>query len=364
MKTADRYLARELTGPFFVGVFGFLMMLVSGKLMDLIRLVMAQSATTRQVMEIVAFRMPQFVVFALPVAMLFGVSLGVNRMARENEISVMRLSGMSLKRIVLPLLAVAAAVSLCSFYINETIVPTANHRASMAEYRLFFKVRPTAIRADVFFGAGPYKFYIGEMQKLSDAADPSRISFRLSRVMVFETRTGAYPVVYTAQTAIARGTRWTLYRGVRRELDANGFTRVDMGFPKYAFDVDRTVGTLWTMTQTPEEMTAAQLSRAIVEGERTGNADVRQWQVEYYLKFALPFACVVLALISMPLAVHFGRGGGFTGILIALLLFFAYIQAYFAFKELGSSLLPPLAAAWLPNAAFALVGAVMLWREE
>jgi LPS export ABC transporter permease LptG len=364
MKIADRYLARELIGPFFVGVFGFLLMQISAVLMNLIRLAMDKDAGVAQILRVVAYRLPQFIVFALPVAVLFGVSLGISRMSRENEITVMRLSGMSLRRILLPLLVVAAGISVLSFYINETVAPAMNHRASQAEYQLFFKVKPVAVRADVFFGSGPYKFYVGSMQRLKDAAHPTRTTLTLTRVMVYEMRSGAYPVLYSAQTASADGMRWTLYNGVRRELDARGFTTNEVAFPKFTFDVDRAVGALWTAAQTPDEMTAAQLSRAIVEGQRAGNADVSEWRMEYYLKFALPFACVVLALISMPLAVHFGRGGGFTGILIALGLFFLYVQGYLVFKQLGGSVLPPLMAAWLPNAAFALVGVFLLWREE
>ena len=364
MKTADRYLARELLAPFLVGVFGFLLMQVSAVLMNLFRLVMNDRAALSQVAKVIAYRMPQFIVYALPVAVLFGVSLGVNRMARENEITVMRLSGMPLKRILVPMVVVAALISVASFYINETIAPLMNHRASMAEYRLFFKVRPISIRSDVFFGTGQFKFYIGDMQKTRDSVNPNEVSFLLTRVMVYEMRSGTYPVLYTAETATASGTKWTLYRGVRREMDERGFTTNEVAFPKFTFDVDRTVGTLWTMAQTTDEMNAMQLSRAIEEGVRTGNPNTREWKVDYYLKFALPFACVVLTIISLPLAVHFGRSGGFTGVLIALVLFFLYVQGYLVFKELGGSLLPPVLAAWLPNAVFTGVGAWLIWREE
>lgn len=364
MQIADRYLARELIGPFFVGVFGFLLMQVSAVLMNLVRLVMDKGAGLAQVFQVIAYRMPQFVVFALPVAVLFGVSLGVSRMARENEITVMRLAGMSLRRILLPLVIVAAMISVLSFYINETVAPGMNHRAAQAEYQLFFKVKPVAVRADVFFGAGPYKFYIGDMRQVEGAGAAKDPTLVLTRVMVYELRSGAYPVVYSAETARARGMRWTLFNGVRRELDARGFTNNEVAFPKFSFDLDRSVGAIWTASRTPDEMTAAQLSRAIVEGRRAGNADVDQWRTEYYLKFALPFSCVVLAIISMPLAVHFGRGGSFTGILIALGLFFLYVQGYLVLKQIGGTLLPPIVAAWLPNAVFALVGGFLLWREE
>lgn len=361
---ADRYLARELIGPFFVGIFGFLLIQMSGVLMNLMRFMLTENVEIPQILRILAYRAPQFVVFALPVAVLFGVCLGINRMARENEITVMRLSGMPLRRIALPLLVVASLIATASFYLNETVVPQMNYRATMAEYNLFFRTRAVPIRADVFVGSGPYKFYIGEMEKTRSAENPEQEWYRLHRVMVYEIRPGQYPLVYTAESAEVKGTQWTLYRGVRRELDERGFTRTEVGYPKFTFDVDRTAGTLWSLSQTPEEMSAARLARAITEGDRSGNPNTRSWRVDYYLKFALPFACVVLALISLPLAVHFARGGGFTGVLIALLLFFFYVQGYLVFKELGNRILPPLLAAWSPNLAFAGIGAWLLWREE
>lgn len=361
---ADRYLARELVAPFFVGVFGFLLIQMSGVLMNLLRFVMDRDGTVEQVFRILAYRAPQFVVFALPVAVLFGVSLGINRMSRENEITVLRLSGMPIYRIAVPLLTVATLVAGVSFYINETVAPAMNRKAALAEYDLFFKVRPVRVRSDVFFHAGPYAFYVGDMQKTVDSRDPDRTVLHLYRVMVYQMRGGGYPVLFTADEATARGTRWTLLRGVRRELDARGFTMNEVSFPRYTFDIDRAAGFLWTAAETPNEMSAMALARAIREGERAGSPDVRNWKVDYYNKFALPFASVVLALVSLPLAIRFGRGGGFAGVLIALALFFLYVQGYVIFKQLGSSVLSPMLAAWTPNAVFGLVGLFLLWREE
>ena len=111
-------------------------------------------------------------------------------------------------------------------------------------------------------------------------------------------------------------------------------------------------------------MTAVALAKAIRDGERAGSPDVRNWKVDYYNKFALPFASVVLALVSLPLAIRFGRGGGFAGVLIALGLFFLYVQGYVVFKQLGGSVMAPMLAAWTPNVFFGLVGLFLLWREE
>ncbi|HOC31409.1 MAG: YjgP/YjgQ family permease [Armatimonadetes bacterium] len=365
MKTADWSIVKEASGPFVAGVFAFLLIQCGAVVMNLLRFAALGGSGVEQALRVMAFRTPQFVVYALPISVLFGVSLGINRMARENEITVLRLAGLPLRRIAVPLALAAALVGVLSFLLSETVTPRMNQRAAEEEYRLLFKVRPVAVRADVFFTAGPYKFYIGDMRRTDKSGDPDKAVFVLYRVMVYEMRPGAFPVLITANSARAEGTKWTLYQGVRRELDQRGFTTNELQFPKYEFDVDRSAGTLWSVAQSSEEMTARDLKRAITAAEQTGRAnDVRSWQVDYYLKFALPFAGVALALVCFPLAVRFGRSGSFAGMIIGLGAFFVYMQSYLLCKELGERFAPPLAAAWIPNIALLILGLVLIRVEE
>lgn len=61
--------------------------------------------------------------FSIPVSLLFGITLGVGRMAHELEISAMKASGVSFRQLTAPVLILAATLTGVSFYLNGTLIP-------------------------------------------------------------------------------------------------------------------------------------------------------------------------------------------------------------------------------------------------
>src|SRR5436189_638057 len=110
MKLLDRYLSLELILPFLVGLAGFVLIEIGTLLFNqLIEATIESHAPIGLVLQVLLLRLPLFFVFALPIATLFGVSLGVNRLAREGEVDAMRMAGVPLRRVLLPLLGVGLA---------------------------------------------------------------------------------------------------------------------------------------------------------------------------------------------------------------------------------------------------------------
>ncbi len=85
-------------------------------------------------------------------------------------------------------------------------------------------------------------------------------------------------------------------------------------------------------------------------------------EVALHLRFALPLATLIGALISAPLAILFGRHGTYSAAALVVFLYYSSMQAARALGEVGY--LVPLLAAWLPNGLFFLVGMVLLGRVE
>ncbi len=91
----------------------------------------------------------------------------------------------------------------------------------------------------------------------------------------------------------------------------------------------------------------------------------RWYFIEFHTRFALPTACLVLALVGIPLGLSSKKGGKSTGFVLTIVLVFAY---YFA-SLLGVSLarqgkLSPALGVWLADIVFFLGGAFLLWRAE
>ena len=112
----------------------------------------------------------------------------------------------------------------------------------------------------------------------------------------------------------------------------------------------------------PSEMAYRELGRYIDDMRRSGN-DVRKLQVEQALKIAVPATCFVIALFGAPLAMTAPRAGAAVGVAISLGTTVSYLLLINLTRAIGiSGLISPVAAAWLPNLLFLLVGLVLLWK--
>jgi lipopolysaccharide export system permease protein len=358
MTILDRYLGRELVLPFFAGMAGFIMMMIPTILFGMIDLITNRNIPPILVAKAALLRLPGLMVWAPPIATLFGVSLGINRLTRYSEVTAMRMVGVPLRRLLVALLMAGVLASIVAFFTNEVISPWTNRRFMRVWREIVTSQYIPDMQQDVFFSSESYYFYVRRVEK-SGTND-----YLLRDVLIYEPKQDKFPVFTSAKTAASTGTIWTLRDGFQIHLDAQGRTQVEVPFKEMVLDLERSPEDFYMSQRLPEEMSASELRQQMDLYRRSG-LSVGSMEVEYHFKFAIPFACVVLALVGMPLAVHFGRSGGFAGLLIGILISFFYWNAYFLGQKLGAGgRVPPLLAAWTPNMLFAALGLYMLWKEE
>lgn len=358
MTTLDRYLARELVFPFLAGLAGFIVMMVPTILFGMIDLIASRSISIALVAKAALLRLPGMMVWGPPIAILFGVSLSVNRLTRDNEITAMRMAGIPLRRIMVPLFLAGVLASLVAFFINEVISPWSNRRFMRVWRDIVTSQYVPDMQQDVFFSAEGYCFYVRGMEK-SGANE-----YLLHDILIYEPKPDGFPVLTSAKLATSDGTRWTLRDGYQIYLDSRGRSQVEVPFKSLTLDLQRTPEEFYMEQRRPDEMSATELRREIDVYRRSG-LSVGSMEVEYQFKFAIPFACVVLAIVGLPLAVRFSRSGSFAGLLIAIVISFFYWNAYFLGERLGAGgRVPPFLAAWTPNILFGAIGLAMLRRAE
>ena len=89
------------------------------------------------------------------------------------------------------------------------------------------------------------------------------------------------------------------------------------------------------------------------------------YQLEYGYKLAIPLSSLVLMLCVAPLSIRFGRGGGFMGVLIGIVVLFFYWNVILFSRVLGETGgLPPLLAGWSEVIIFSAIGVLLLWKVE
>ena len=127
----DRYVARQLIPPFLfsVGVVASLGLAI-GSLSDLANKIVEKNLPVAQAMEILILKVPEFLAYSLPIAVMLATMMTFGRLSGDGEIIAIRTCGVSLYRIILPAVILSVIVTGWALVLSEWVVPAANYRAT------------------------------------------------------------------------------------------------------------------------------------------------------------------------------------------------------------------------------------------
>ena len=109
MRLLDRYIGREVASHAILGLAVFTFVFFIPKLVQLMDLVVRHSGGIGTVALLFLCVLPPVLVFTIPMAVLVGVLIGLGRLSADSEIVALHASGISLRRLLLPIGAVALA---------------------------------------------------------------------------------------------------------------------------------------------------------------------------------------------------------------------------------------------------------------
>jgi len=302
-------------------------------------------------------RLPEFLSFLLPAAVLAAALLALGLLARTNEATALKASGISAYRTVVPVLALAAAFCGLAFLVQERVVP-ASHTRSEAAWSVLndLPARSSSYlnRHWILAGSGARIYHY-------DYYEPA--SSTLGRLSVFDLEAGPWTLARRifAEKASFEGDDLVYRDGWIREFGpAPGppFVRAASGRVEAAGDR----GAFQAPWTEPLRMTYADLRRYTAEVRAMGFPAVRL-RAELAQKIALPFVSLIMALLAVPFGFWMGRKGTLVGVGLSVVIAMAYWGSFAAFRSLGlAGVLSPLLGAWGANVLFGLAGVVGLLR--
>jgi lipopolysaccharide export system permease protein len=352
----DRYLLREMLVPLGIGTGAVTLMLIGNLLFNYAQLFFSYGIPLTAVAQMVIYYTPYLLVLSLPVGTAVAVSLTVNRLTRDSEITVMRMAGISLRRIFLPLLLMGALLSGVNYWLNERVVPPAMREFYRLRNRMFLLAPVPNITSNAVLKVQNYAVVIGMAQEMGGRV-------LMEDVILFEQRArGEWLIIHAPRGTYQNGI-WRLEQPQVHYYRADG-TVMDVQSPRLlTLNLQVALQDFFT-TPEPEEQTRAQLGEQIERNRQMGYRNLRL-EVSYHMKVAVPVACLVLALCSPMLSLWLARAGSFVGVLLAIVLVFVFWNTLLLFQILGNQgFLPPMLAAWMPNLLFGLGGTYLLWRSE
>lgn len=359
----DRYLVSELGGPFAFGLSAFTLIFVATQLLAIGRLVSEQHAPLWAAVEYFLWDMPQFLLLVIPMAMLLGTLLAMQRLSGESEITAMKAGGISLARIVAPLLLVGFAVSLVALAVQELFVPLANDRAAYVRQQAIEHVSAASsgnLSAVTALPGG------GKQVTIAGGLDLPTQTLLNVTVIRYDAHQKPQEFVIADSARYAPPT-WTFHNATTYHFAPDGSTQT-INSGTLAVDIGERPNQIAKQTLNitdPEQLSRAEIKERLDSGQLSPQQQ-KSFTASYAAKLARPFASFVFILIAVPFGLRPVRGGGTgLGFGLAVAIVFVYYVISTVFLSVGA-LATGLAgiAAWTPNLLFTVIGAWLLRRAS
>jgi len=339
------------------GLSVFTVIFVATQMLAIGRLVSEEHAPLVAAVEYFLWQMPAVLVLCIPMSMLLGTLLSMQRLSGESEITAMKAGGISLTRIVTPLLIVGFVVSLVALFLQEVLVPVANARADYIKTAVIEHLNPALGNLSVVTPLPDG----GRQITVADALDPATQSL-LGVVVIVKNREGDAQSVLVAKRAHYDAPTWTF-----RDATTHTFNPDGMSFaPTMTVDIGENPSQIARHTASdPDQLSRADIRGAINSGQLSPQ-QVRTYTATYAAKLARPFVAFVFTLVAVSFGLRPARGGGTgLGFGLAVAIVFSYYVISIVFLSIGelSTWLAGIAA-WTPNAIFTLIGLFLLRRAS
>lgn len=371
MRILSRYVFREiLTSSVLATALATFVIFLQGigKLFELL----VHSAKGPAVLELFGLALPPILLLSMPFGVLVGILVGLGRLSSDNEIIAMRSAGVSSRIVVTPVLTFAFAAMLlsgaCAIWLNPLAI--------RAEYKILNGVAAQQLTADVEprvfedqFTNDTTVLYVNDVKSENGPVAVWNGVFIADLTPQAQRKTGLKeghpgPTVTVAREALAVPD----VKNNRIQL-----TMSDFGLHASPYHQIAPTGATVLQAQPQQQKTAKPYQemltnelRAFTRKTPASTQEGTDSRIELNRRFALPVACLMLALVGIPLGASSRKGGLSAGYIWAIFLaFFCYYLAYIALTSLARShSMPVELASWLPNGAFLIAGIIMIARME
>lgn len=356
-KTLNRYILKEITVPFFMVLFVLTFVLLMGKILQLMDMMVNKGVGFPDIARLVFYLSPSFLVFTVPISLLIAILMGLGRLSGDNEITVLKASGISLYRLSHPVALLTLVAVLLTSIVGFFLVPYGNFATKNLLFKLASQKASLGIREKVF--NDDFRGLLLYAEKIPASGD------FMEGVFVYDERTTREPNTIVAKRSYLVSDPASLVVIMRLE---NGSSHtVDASLKHYrkmdfsTYDIKLDIASSLSAEKKAQlkastDMTAGELV-ARMKGRGLDETTARELAIELNKKFSIPFACVVFAIIGIPLSIRAHRAAktrGFTiGIFIVLVYYLLQLSGE-ALAETGK--ISPLAGAWMANIAFVVIG--------
>lgn len=373
----QRYVFREVLSPTVLGLILYILVFLINALFDMAELVIKKDIPVHVVVKLLAYLMPPIFEMAIPMALLLGILIGIGRLSADSELVALRASGVSYRRILMPVMTLAGLCFAASLVLTLFVEPQARYmQRRLYSEQLYSSDLRREIKPRVFFEQVPgLLIYADDVYQEGDF---------LGRVFLHQTDAEGREVVTLARRAqieydrkggvveflLESGTNHTMSPGEPESYQISHFDRQrvvrgpDDTFRMKMGILSRPSPRNYSEQSIAELKTSAAQAGSLMTGP-TQDRVIGTIRAEMHRRWSLPFACITLAFLGLPLGIANRRGGKGSGFSLSLVIVIAYwLLSTSAQQMVREGHLSPWIGSWGPHAVLISLGVVLFLARE
>jgi lipopolysaccharide export system permease protein len=351
------YLINQVLAPFYASLLILTSILFLSKLIPILDIILDYNIGLGDFIRLYAYFTPQLLLFALPMASMMGVVLGTTHINNENELMVLKASGISLYKMLPPIMLVALSTAILTGLFSVYLIPAGNR----AKVELAFQLAKEKIERAMH--EKHFSESLGDIVLYADHIDQKTGTW--NGVYISDMRDPRHPVTIISENGkiaadSAGGTfSISLHKGVLNRSTSDAAQTID--FERYSMNLPLETPTTNPLARAGKS-TMLQ-SELLAEADRLGKKSqaAASYLNEFHKRLALPVSCFILTLLGFPLGFLSGPRYKTIGIPLGLAIFILYYVSLTGAKTVSESLLMPAAIAmWLPNLIFLILTVLLI----
>ena len=358
-KTLYLYIWKEILPIFFIGLMTFTIILLMDKIFKLIELIINRGGNVTNILMLLLYISPSFLAFTIPVAVLLGILLTLGRLSGDSEVIAFKASGISLYQLYVPVAIFSISAYLITSFLVFYGLPWGN-RGFISTLSLLAKSKPDVevkerVFNDSFKGLVVYVDKVPVQGKkmegilIYDERDKENVNTIFAQEgFLISSPQSQEVVLELLNGSIHRlAPQTNTYQKIKFVTDD---LRIELGMS--VADIERKFK--------EHEMSIDELKKKIEKMKAQGE-DTTNQEVELHKRRAVPFACIVFALIGVPLGIQPRRSGRSYGFVFSILVLLAYYISLIAFEMFAvRRVVPAFWAGWSPTFIFGGLGIYLL----
>lgn len=350
-KILDIYILKKMVSMLLLIFTSLLMVFYIVRIVELIDTIIENNIPFIYVLKYVYYNTPEMISFVLPVSILTAVLLTFSIMSKNNEMTAVRVSGISLYRIAVPAIVVGIIFSLLYFFVQETITPDANRNAGKILNKIYKRtIGPdTEIYKNWIAGKNNTFYFYSYLDTRN-----KKKKYKDFNILMLNDDFSIKKRISARTAAWKNKKNLVLTSGFIREFINNTPVKYSI-FGKKIFEIEEGRSYFSKKLSFGQHMNISRL-KEYIKYLKKNRSDTGRYEAKLFYHYAFPFSSFIMVLIAIPFSFKMGKKGTLFGIGIAIAISMVFWAVLSIFSAMGSaSILSPFISAFAPIVIFASI---------